>query len=419
MTHSATVCAAYTSGPLHNPTDVPLAFTPNGLFLLSDAAGGATVLTDVHTGKEARLFSLDVTGRTVSTVSTITARLTADGKQVRMLGRTMGRRGLFDLTFPPRSEPLRGWDIHDGREVLATTIPLRIADIAAFAPDGRVLLVARSRNVLEEPLVANIHKLHDLHTGAEWSVEAAESDNGTPLVFSGDGRLIAMVEPGRVAGATKAIQVFEALTGRRVARIPAELGRTTSLGFGADGQLLAAAGKDALYVWQMPTGKRVLYLLAKGRLTQWHRDGFATALDFSPGGKAIATGHADGTIHLWDLAPAWQSLAAPVPKFDPAACWTDLGAADAVTAYAAIDRLASAPDASLPVLKQRLHAVKADPAWLAARIRELDDDDFDTRRAAMRELSHIADAAESALRARWPSPRAWRCAAASNCFSPR
>ncbi len=87
----------------------------------------------------------------------------------------------------------------------------------------------------------------------------------------------------------------------------------------------------------------MLHLHAKGRLTQWRGLGFAACLDFSPRGQMLATGHADGTIHLWDLAPAWQALTAPPQEVDVAACWSNLAAADAATAYTAIGRLASAP----------------------------------------------------------------------------
>jgi WD40 repeat protein len=358
---------------------LPLEFTPDGRLLLTDAPRGVLALTDVASGKEVRRFQLPQ--RKDNGPMTIgAARLTADGKQLRVVGETY--RFHF---FGPHYEPLRAWDIGDGREMLSTTIAACLeVDTAAFSPDGRVLLLARSS------------KLHDLHTGAEWSLDAEAGEVGTLAAYSGDGRLVALGESN--VGRIKAIQVFEALTGRRVCRIAVELGYQGVLAFSADGRLLAAAGPDALYVWDSTTDKRLLHPAAQGRLTQWRGSGFATALDFAPGGTALATGHADGSILLWDLAPARAALAVAAPKIDEAACWTDLAAADAAVAYAAVDRLASAPGVALPLLKRHLHPARVDSAWLAARIRDLGDDHFETRETAMRSLRNMVEPVESELR---------------------
>jgi WD40 repeat protein len=382
--------AVTTAGGIHVGTAVPLEFTPDGRLLLTDAAGGALALTDVRSGKEVRRFPMPrIQGGTVTTAA---ARVTADGKQVRVLGATHRLATGSSFDFGAHPEPLRAWDIRDGRELLSTTVSCNIVDHAVFSPDGRLLLLASG------------HKLHDLHTGAQWSLDAKAGEIGMPPAFSGDGRLVALAEPGLFSGPIKAIQVFEALTGRRVCRIAADLGHTRALGFSADGRLLAAAGHDALHVWDSTTGKRLLSLAAQGRLTQWHGSGFATALDFAPGGTALATGHADGSILLWDLAPARAALAVAAPKIDEAACWTDLAAADAAVAYAAVDRLASAPGAAMPLLKRHLHPARVDSAWLAARIRDLGDDDFETRETAMRSLRSVAEAVESELRRAMAKP---------------
>jgi hypothetical protein len=125
--------------------------------------------------------------------------------------------------------------------------------------------------------------------------------------------------------------------------------------------------------------------------------GFANCLTFAPDGKALATGHADGTVLLWDLAPGLAAVP-PAGPVDAEACWTDLAAEDAAKAQTAIERLASAQDKSLPLLKQKLRPVVIEPKWLASRLEELGDEKFAVRQAAMRDLEKVADAVEGELR---------------------
>ena len=56
---------------------------------------------------------------------------------------------------------------------------------------------------------------------------------------------------------------------RQKRRIEAPLGYCRGLAFSPNGRLLAATGRDALHVWESATGKRLLHLPAKGRLTNW------------------------------------------------------------------------------------------------------------------------------------------------------
>ena len=167
---------------------------------------------------------------------------------------------------------------------------------------------------------------------------------------------------------------------------------------GADGRLFAAAGTDALHVWEASTGKRVLHLQDKGRFTPLQYDGFPTCLAWSPDGKLLATGHGIGTVLLWDMTKAWQALAPPAGPGDTAACWEALGDFDPKKAYAAIDQLASVADKSLPLLRQKLVPVKVEPKWLASRLADLNNDNFAIREAAQRDLDKVAEAVESDLR---------------------
>src|SRR5262249_34884915 len=82
---------------------------------------------------------------------------------------------------------------------------------------------------------------------------------------------------------------------------------------------------------------------------------------FAPDGMTLATGHADGTVLLWDMASSYKKLTGGKERIDAVACWADLAQADPRKGYAAVDRLASAPAEALPLLRQRIVPVKVEP----------------------------------------------------------
>jgi WD40 repeat protein len=373
-----------TGGGIHVGSAAPLDFTPDGKLLLTDVAAGALAVTDVATGKEVRRFLFPTVKN--ATITTAAARLTADGKRVIALGATH-RQPTGSMDLGRNLEPVRAWNIGDGKEDLATVVPCGTPNLAALGPDGRLLAVPMTGVLL------------DLRTGVERPLKGKTAAHGPPLAFSPDGRLLAVGEPGLFNGPTTSVQIFETLTGRPVARVEADLGHTRALAFSADSRLLAASGRDALFVWECSSGGRLMHLPAQGRLTQWQGSGFASCLAFAPDGKALATGHAVGVIYLWDLAPAAKVLAAKPPaKADPSAAWSDLLTEDAAVAYAAIDSLAVAPAETLPLFKPKLRPAIVEKAWLAARLKALDADEFEARDEATRDLKKVAVAVESELR---------------------
>jgi hypothetical protein len=141
-----------------------------------------------------------------------------------------------------------------------------------------------------------------------------------------------------------------------------------------------------------------MHIPARGRLTQWTAQRFAESLGFAPDGRTLATGHADGTVLLWDLAAAWKNLSVFKGPIDVSACWTELAAIDPAIGSAAQGRLATAPGMALPLLRQRLRPDKIDGRWLADRLADLDNEAFPKREAATRDLLRVAEAVEEDLR---------------------
>jgi hypothetical protein len=169
------------------------------------------------------------------------------------------------------------------------------------------------------------------------------------------------------------------------------------MAFTPDGRLLVAAGADGLYAWEALTGRRVWHLAA----TKWsvgsNPAGFATCLAMTPDGSAVATGHSEGIVWLWDLGPARKALTVTDGPANAETCWADLAAESPRVAYAAIERLAASPELALPMLRHRLAPVKIESQWLAARVAELDSAEFAVRQVAQQALISVADAVQVEL----------------------
>jgi hypothetical protein len=120
---------------------------------------------------------------------------------------------------------------------------------------------------------------------------------------------------------------------------------------------------------------------------------------FTPDGKRLATGHADGTILFWDLQlPASNPLHLPPNEIE--ALWADLRDADAAKAWQAVWRLADSPAEVVPFLAGKLKSSPSAPAATAGPLlADLDSGSFAKREAAAKQLTDLGLLAESALRA--------------------
>jgi WD40 repeat protein/tRNA A-37 threonylcarbamoyl transferase component Bud32 len=233
-----------------------LAFSPDGKFLLTAAAGGDGDINvwEARTGKP-------------------------DGV---LKGHT---RGLFDVSFGPDGKTLasagwdatvRVWDFAARRELRAIPSPsgqwIRSAAISAGGQIG----VGSGPNVYLVGLDGQLVKTFDTTAG--------------PLCFSADGRLLAgtMWKEGRVT-------VWDVNTGEKVGDWRAHEGSINGVAFSHSGRALATAGEDgAVRLWEVATQRQ---------LEEVRHEGRADHPAFSPDDGALAsTGIDDRLIKLWDVS---------------------------------------------------------------------------------------------------------------------
>ncbi|QVL31467.1 sigma-70 family RNA polymerase sigma factor [Telmatocola sphagniphila] len=150
------------------------------------------------------------------------------------------------------------------------------------------------------------------------------------------------------------------------------------IGFSPNGKLLATGDADGhLRLWEVATGKEMFAF-----------EGHKTSVsgNFSPDGKLLVAASEDAPCYIWEVIPT-QPL-----KCDPEQSFKDLGDEDAKKAFQAIRALASNPNLALEVIRKNLKPLPApDPKQVENWIKDLDSNRFAAREKATAELVKIAD----------------------------
>jgi WD40 repeat protein len=258
-----------------------------------------------------------------------------------------------------------------------------------FSPCGR--WVAAAGKVFA---VASGQPVWSPSAGEGWSVWQQ-----SPVRFSADGRLMC----GCVSVTSSAKQedfergehdVWEVASGQRVARFTAK--HVERVAFGPDNHTLAYVTGYGVHLIDLETGKLVAEYEDPGINCSNYLSGEAPTLAFSPDGRAVATGHHDGSILVWKVP---QPGAANLNEAERTAAWDDLAGEDTAKARRAVDRLARDPKAATTLLGEKFKTSAA-PAEvdIPALIQALDSPTFVARERAARRLREVGLAkAEPAL----------------------
>jgi WD40 repeat protein len=236
----------------------------------------------------------------------------------------------------------------------------------AFAPDSMTLAIA----VLDE-----YAKILDASTGKEQKSFRHPAAVHS-VAFSPDGRLLA------TAARDNAIRIWDSAVVAEKITLKGHLDSIKGIQFSADGKfMLSASNKDGAKLWDVQSGLEKRKFGIEGRL--YH----TRCAAITPDCRWVLTGD-NGTIGVWDFATG--KLRARL---------SDTGAVNSLVYWSPAAKLAACYWSEIDIFEVNL----ADPTdnqrnQIEKLLVQLDDDSFDVREAASKELVSFGLLAEPTLR---------------------
>lgn len=282
-------------GAGHTAPVFTLAFSPDGRELLSAGGDFTARAWEPATGKELRQYG-------DATHGLQRAGYSADGKLVAAFGNGSilvydaagkQRHGLKDagrafafapdgktlasLTDKRDAEAVRLWDVATGTETAQYAAPAGRPTTLLYSPDGKRLAVGDQAGRVPAQTTALI----DPATG-----KTAHTVEGKPVAFSADGKRLLAIDSDGLA-------FYDTATGKKVKAQPIRGLRVQAGAWSADGKLLALGQGGAVALFEAETGKEL------GRLVG--HTGEVEVLAFSPDGTRLASSGKDTTVVVWDV----------------------------------------------------------------------------------------------------------------------
>jgi WD40 repeat protein len=256
--------------------------------------------------------------------------------------------------------------------------PLPAID-AALSRDGRTLAMIHFAGNL---------MLYHIEEGKEPQRRHAtlQEERLTAVAFAPNERWVA------TSGVSGRLTIWETTSGSERRRFEGDKTPLTAVAISPDGRLVATGDDNGLVrVWHLATGEKLREYTA--------HQGTVRALAFAPGGPLFSAS-LDGSAFLWDV-PRLKSKETPAKLSKDAldAAWTSLLGEDSKKAFETVTRLTATPDLAIELFRTRLKTTGGvDAKVIETLIAQLDDEDFEVREKATKELASLGGQTEVALR---------------------
>lgn len=348
-----------------------------------------------------------------------------------------------DLFVVARKSEIEIWDLKAQKQLRVFSATRQEPAALVIAPDGKKLATFDADRTIRIRDLASGIELSSIRVG-ENSPKSPVRFMGSDIAFSPDLRLAATCEHIPVNEAQGLIHIWDLFTGKERMRLPQGGKGLVRLAFSPDGRTLLATGRKDMNLWELASGElrhtvAVLNKLGVDHMayspdkrhiafseqellgsrgvafgSQIHiydiianrfvsnllgHEGAVSSLAFSPDGRFLASGSADLTGLLWDIAAlSGPNASTPLTAPERIACWADL-AGTAQDAFSSMWKLVADKEA-VSFLRENLSAAPAPASqkeiqrWVA----DLGSDQVAVRTQAAKALTKIGPAAEEGLR---------------------
>ncbi len=246
----------------HEDTVFSVAFSPDGLRIVTASLDNTARLWDTATGKELRVLRGHKDWVTSVTFS-------PDGSRI---------------ASGARDKTVRLWDATSGEQLAVLRGHEDLVWSVAFSPNGS--RIASGSGPWFEG--AGAVRVWDASTGKELRVLRGHKGRVTSVAFSPDGTRIAS------GSYDKTVQVWDTSSGDALLVLRGQKA-FNSVAFSPDGTRIATGSDDnTVRLWDAASGKELAVL-------REHESG-VLSVAFSPRGSRIASGSGDGTVRLWDAS---------------------------------------------------------------------------------------------------------------------